>query len=167
MKKNLITATLSLICAAFIFASCGKVEDKVAEVKNDINVKGSWSLIRTEGVPVVGTIESPKDTDSLVFTFKDDKSVLVAASGSTVATKLSKDILVSSCGSAVRPYRTDKKTLVFEAVSGCQAQSVTVIALDGDSLKIPDADQPNLVRTFKKISDQRYNELVKPADRKI
>lgn len=146
---------------AGLLAACGAVKDKASEVQHGIEVQGHWLMSESEHS---GKLEKVLSNDSMVLTFKDGKAAF-----SPVDTVKGRAVyaLVSNCTAGPRPYHMEKNQIVFEAVAGCAEKRVDVQTMDHNTLKFPDPDNGDIVRTFTRIDDQRYNELVKPSDRKL
>lgn len=157
LKANALYAILPMVG---MIASCGAVKDEATEIRNDAKIKGHWLMTESEHS---NQVEKVLENESMVLTFKDDKAAFSptdSVKGQTVYALLSK------CTKEVRPYKTDKNQVVFVAVPECPERRVTVEKLDDTTLKFPDPDNGDITRTFQKIDDERYFNLVKASDRK-
>jgi len=140
--------------ALALLASCG-AEDAVNEVSNELQVRGHWVMSESDNAGVIEKGIDPKN--SLVITFADGSATFEPANtlkGKAVYSAL------SACVKGPRPYKTENNDLVFPAVTNCPELRVTVIKLDGDVLKFPDPENKSITRTFAKIDDVRYQQLV-------
>ncbi len=148
------------VALAGLVAACGAVKDKTAEVSNDLNLKGHWLMTESEHA---SRVETAVEKESMVLTFKDGK----AAFSPTDSVKgRAVYATVSHCTAGPRPYHTDKHDIVFEAVTDCPEKRVAVTQLDGDHLKFSDPDTTDVIRTFVRIDDSRYESLVAASDRR-
>lgn len=143
-----------------ILVGCGAAKDKVNEIQNDSKVQGHWLMTESEHA---NKIEKALENESIVLTFRDSKAAFSptdTAKGHTVYG------LLPRCTAEVRPFRTDKNQIVFEAVPGCTEKRVTVQTLNDTTLKFPDPEDGDITRTFRKISDDMYASLVKASERR-
>jgi hypothetical protein len=161
-SRKILSGTVTLICSALIFAACGKVQDKVTEVKNDQRIKGSWLLVSTENN---GTVLNSLEKESLVLTFKDEKTAFSAVSDSPKAKALL--TALNNCTAGPRPYKIDKDQIVLSDIVNCPQKQAPILTLDDTTLKFADPNAPQTVRVFRKLSDDEYQTRVKPADRRL
>ncbi len=151
---------LLVVTGIVCLAACGAVKEKAAEVSNEINMKGHWLMTESEHS---SKVSKAREKESLVLSFKEGKAAFSptdSVKGRAVYTTL------SHCTQGPRPYRTEKYDIVFEGVTDCPEKRVTVKLLDSDHLKFSDPDNSDIVRTFVRIDDARYESLVKQSDRR-
>lgn len=158
-KKSMLYVSLAAVLG--LISACGAVKDKVAEVENGINVQGHWLMTQSQHSNL---IEKALEGESMVLTFKDGE----AAFSPTDSLKgRAAYALLSNCEAGPRPYRMEKDQIVFAAVVGCEEKRSTIQTLDGNTFKCTDLDNKDIVRTFVRISDAKYQDLVKQSDRKL
>ncbi len=163
MKKLAMGSLIPV--SMFLIVSCG-AKDKATEVANELNIKARinkhWLMTESSHA---SKLEKWATKESVVLTFKDGKAAFSptdSAAGVVVYNAL------KPCTAAVRPFTADNNQIVFQAIANpaCPETRVTVQQLDDNTLKFPDPTDTDIIRTFVKIDDAKYNELVKPSEQR-
>jgi hypothetical protein len=147
---------VALIPLMGILGACGKAK----EVKNELTIPGHWLMTQSEHA---SQVEKSIENESMVLTFQDGKAAFSptdSVKGRAVYTVLSK------CTAGPRAYHADNDQIVFEQTPDCPEKRITVQKLGDDELKFPDPDNADITRTFRRISQEKYEQLVKASDRR-
>lgn len=155
MKLSRVISSIGVL--VLVLVGCGKAK----EVTNSFELKGHWLMTDFEQA---GRVEKATDRDSLVLTFKDGKA---AFSPTDSARGRALYRAVHRCTLGPRPYRTDRNDIVFDAVLDCSEKRIAVTKIDVDHLKLADPDNPNIVRSFVRLGEDRFLQLVAQPDRHL
>lgn len=154
---NSYSRGLAVLALSILFTACGKV----AEVTNSLNLPGHWLMTESEHS---NKLEQALENESMVLTFKDGQAAFSptdSVKGQAVYAALSR------CSSGPRPYKVQNNDLIFGAITGCKESRVKVTRLDANRLKFTDPGDPDTIRTFVRINEDKFNTLVKASDKAL
>lgn len=169
MKKNLFAekllvvplAVIAMVVSVIMLGGCGKVDEKVTEIRHDVLIKGNWLLTDTINA---SRIEKAAEKESVVLVFRGDRaafSPVNSVKGKAVY------MAIAECTRGPRDYKTDKSLLIFPKTPACEEKQVNIEQVDETTLKFSDPNDAKITRVFRKISDDLYQNLVAPGDRRL
>lgn len=158
--KSKIFSFCGFLALIGLIAACGAAKEKVEEVKNSIDVKGYWLMTESQHS---SKVEKAMERESMVLAFKDGKASFSPTNSLRGHVVYS---LLSACTAGPRPYRTEKNQFVFEPVVGCDEKRIVIQTLNDTTFKFADPDNADIIRTFVRIDEAKYQELVKTSDRR-